>query len=253
MRTSFHHQPEAQHPIFQLSTSWQADYPIFRGQSGHRLEALQCPLMTPRRHRPARLFALQRTPDLMLSYPLRLSLWLGAADAMRSIETSDVHHAHRRSGCVAARGAHAGRPDLSHRCPERQSARITAGDRAVRRVAPQWPVEGRNLVTEGSGIGIPYPRFPDVARELAKAKVEVLVVGGGSPPIRSVQAVAPGIPIIGVAGPVALDGTPPRAPAHALSRPPARSERSAQGDIRGYGSGGEGVRRLTYSRSAWEI
>jgi len=33
MRTSFHHQPEAQHPIFQLSTSWQADYPIFREQS----------------------------------------------------------------------------------------------------------------------------------------------------------------------------------------------------------------------------
>ena len=32
MRTSFHHQPEAQHPIFQLSTSWQADYPIFRGE-----------------------------------------------------------------------------------------------------------------------------------------------------------------------------------------------------------------------------
>ena len=34
MRTSFHHQPEAQHPNFQLSTSWQADYPIFRG-GGH--------------------------------------------------------------------------------------------------------------------------------------------------------------------------------------------------------------------------
>ena len=31
MRTSFHHQPEAQHPIFQLSTRWQADYPLFRG------------------------------------------------------------------------------------------------------------------------------------------------------------------------------------------------------------------------------
>jgi hypothetical protein len=39
MRTSFHHQPEAQHPIFQLSTSWQADYPIFRGKAdiSHRL------------------------------------------------------------------------------------------------------------------------------------------------------------------------------------------------------------------------
>jgi hypothetical protein len=38
MRTSFHHQPEAQHPNFQLPTSWQADYPIFRGQSGHGLK-----------------------------------------------------------------------------------------------------------------------------------------------------------------------------------------------------------------------
>jgi hypothetical protein len=36
MRTSFHHQPEAQHPIFQLSTSWQADYPIFRDEADMR-------------------------------------------------------------------------------------------------------------------------------------------------------------------------------------------------------------------------
>jgi putative tryptophan/tyrosine transport system substrate-binding protein len=67
-------------------------------------------------------------------------------------------------------------------------------------------VEGRNLVVDGSGIGIPYPRFPDVARELAKTKVEVLVVGGGSPPIRSVQAVAPAIPIIGVADDMVAEG-----------------------------------------------
>ena len=60
-------------------------------------------------------------------------------------------------------------------------------------------VEGRNLVVDGSGIGIPYPRFADAARELVKAKVEALVVGGGSPPVHSVQAVAPGIPIICVA------------------------------------------------------
>ena len=61
-------------------------------------------------------------------------------------------------------------------------------------------VEGRNLIVDASGIGIPYPRFPEVAHELAKAKVEALVVGGGSPPIRSVQTVAPAVPIIGVAG-----------------------------------------------------
>src|SRR6516162_6504467 len=51
MRTSFHHQPEAQHPIFQLSTSWQADYPIFRGQSGHWLGDGRCPLLTQSGHR----------------------------------------------------------------------------------------------------------------------------------------------------------------------------------------------------------
>jgi hypothetical protein len=33
MRTSFHHQPEAQHPNFQLSTRWSADYPIFRSKA----------------------------------------------------------------------------------------------------------------------------------------------------------------------------------------------------------------------------
>jgi putative ABC transport system substrate-binding protein len=59
-------------------------------------------------------------------------------------------------------------------------------------------VEGRNLIVDGTGIGIPYSRFPDVARELTK-KVEVLVVGGGGPPIRAVQAVAPTMPIVGVA------------------------------------------------------
>ena len=48
MRTSFHHQPEAQHPIFQLSTSWQADYPIFWGQIGKHLLVLSLPLLNPK-------------------------------------------------------------------------------------------------------------------------------------------------------------------------------------------------------------
>ena len=43
MRTSFHHQPEAQRPNFQLFASWQADYPIFRGKAdiGQRLPTNQ--------------------------------------------------------------------------------------------------------------------------------------------------------------------------------------------------------------------
>jgi hypothetical protein len=39
MRTSFHHQPEAQHPNFQLPTSWQADYPIFGSVASDRCGA----------------------------------------------------------------------------------------------------------------------------------------------------------------------------------------------------------------------
>src|ERR1019366_1528864 len=38
MRTSFHHQPEAQHPkIFSYPQAGPADYPIFQGQSGKHL------------------------------------------------------------------------------------------------------------------------------------------------------------------------------------------------------------------------
>jgi hypothetical protein len=34
-RTSFHHQPEAQHPKSSAIHKLPADYPIFRGKSGH--------------------------------------------------------------------------------------------------------------------------------------------------------------------------------------------------------------------------
>ena len=37
MRTSFHHQPEAQHPNFLLSTTRQPDYPIYRGKTGQHM------------------------------------------------------------------------------------------------------------------------------------------------------------------------------------------------------------------------
>src|SRR6516165_3718669 len=67
-------------------------------------------------------------------------------------------------------------------------------------------VEGRNLVVEGSGIGIPYLRFADAARELAKTNIEAFVVGGGAPPIRSVQSVLPAMPIVGVADDMVADG-----------------------------------------------
>ena len=77
MRTSFHHQPEAQHPNFPLSVSWQADYPIlwhladmpgtpsnvcFRGESRHCSKMVSCPLMTQSGHRLDRNSAPQQSP-----------------------------------------------------------------------------------------------------------------------------------------------------------------------------------------------
>jgi putative ABC transport system substrate-binding protein len=67
-------------------------------------------------------------------------------------------------------------------------------------------VEGRNLIVEGAGIGIPYSQFAEAARELAKKNIEALVVGGGAPPIRAVQSVLPTMPIVGVADDMVADG-----------------------------------------------
>jgi putative tryptophan/tyrosine transport system substrate-binding protein len=67
-------------------------------------------------------------------------------------------------------------------------------------------VEGRNLIVEGAGIGIPYPQFDGAARELAKKNIEAVVVGGGAPTIRTVQSVLPGMSIVGVADDMVGDG-----------------------------------------------
>ena len=68
MRTSFHHQPEAQHPNFPLSTSRQADYPIFRGEADM--------------NRPARLAgSVENDPYRRITRRLRCS----AADAERPL------------------------------------------------------------------------------------------------------------------------------------------------------------------------
>jgi len=45
MRTSFHHQPEAQHPNFPLSVSWQADYPIFGSSTTQAVETKTIPVV----------------------------------------------------------------------------------------------------------------------------------------------------------------------------------------------------------------
>jgi hypothetical protein len=69
MRTSFHHQPEAQHPN-SSSTSWQADYPIFRGQSGHAVRGRDSTPCRSRKFHPrgfARLGRISASSDAMIA------------------------------------------------------------------------------------------------------------------------------------------------------------------------------------------
>ena len=65
MRTSFHHQPEAQHPNFPLSASWQADYPIFRGQSGLTADVSRMPGFDPK-ETSGTFRWMRHDPDLLM-------------------------------------------------------------------------------------------------------------------------------------------------------------------------------------------
>jgi hypothetical protein len=71
MRTSFHHQPEAQHPNFQLSTSWQADYPICWHIADVRDGRRFCLLSGKRRH-SSRIQRLNGKPIFRLTRVTRI-------------------------------------------------------------------------------------------------------------------------------------------------------------------------------------
>jgi hypothetical protein len=76
MRTSFHHQPEAQHPIFQLSTSWQADYPIFRSEPDIESTSPKTEFAHSG-HKRARIPHCGGAPDLLLTNSLCCSELIG--------------------------------------------------------------------------------------------------------------------------------------------------------------------------------
>ena len=61
MRTSFHHQPEAQHPkIFSYPQAGPADYPIYRGVNGPSSDVPLLPSARAVRHRAKSISALCR-------------------------------------------------------------------------------------------------------------------------------------------------------------------------------------------------
>ena len=89
MRTSFHHQPEARHPNFLLSTSWQADYPIFSGAKQTTLES-----------KPERAIDEERHYPMPLLGRLRPSAFLRCSDTQPEEKFVHSGQRHHRRGFV---------------------------------------------------------------------------------------------------------------------------------------------------------
>src|SRR5215831_13586260 len=99
MRTSFHHQPEAQHPNFPLSTSRQADYPIFRGIADmkHRIVSIISAASDPQRSsagskfRSATVSCTTGTSDVFRSLVRYQSPEPGFGEKYRSLSAFPSH------------------------------------------------------------------------------------------------------------------------------------------------------------------
>jgi len=91
MRTSFHHQPEAQHPNFQLPISWQADYPIFRDEADRddRLALIYALAIDPFRTSAAKFAVMYKR---RFSVQERAMPWTPSPIRIQKSETDKLPH-----------------------------------------------------------------------------------------------------------------------------------------------------------------
>src|SRR5262249_37173571 len=117
-----HHQPQAQHPNFQLSTSWSADYPIFRGQIGKHLLVPSLPLLNPQLTTEVEATSILPLLEREDCTPMA---WYPSLRAPRAGGAYDSHHrtagvagcARRGGGRVAVGFAGAAAADAGDRHP----------------------------------------------------------------------------------------------------------------------------------------
>ena len=119
-----------------------------------------------------------------------LTLWLGAADAIWSIETSRLHHAaRRRGGGILAAGARAQQPALpvvgllDSRSPEALTDRLRGFRQGLKDTGY---VDGENVTIVYRWAENQFDRLPVLAAELVRQQVAVIATSGS--PRRGVRS-----------------------------------------------------------------
>ncbi len=150
--------------------------------------------MTPSRHKPGRNPAAQQSPAVP-----RCAIFRSEAREIPASEPARVHHAaRRRSGRVASRGARAaGDEGTHHRVLGRDhgfGARpwTAAFEQRLRELG--W-IEGRNVTIEYRWAEGHGERFAQIAAELVRLKVDIIVTAATAPALAAKQATST-VPIV---------------------------------------------------------
>src|SRR5947209_5174030 len=130
-----------------------------------------------------------------------LLAWLGAADAIQSIETPRVHHAARRRGGAAAwpraaRGQQSAKlPTIGYLGPNTRSVDGPRIDAFLQRLRELGWLDGRTMTIEYRWAEGRNEHLADMAAELVRRKVDVIFTSATPPTIAAKQATSI-IPIV---------------------------------------------------------